>query len=449
MEDITKLEIHELLRPEGFSCRCGKRHCAAPVRQVLIEDGAISKLPAAISGLGKKQIFVLTGNKSRLAAGTRVLELLHDAGLKYELLCLDGNPKISPDEQAVAQIEAALPKDCDFILGIGSGVINDLCKLVAATHHIACGIVATAPSMDGYASNSSAMVLGGIKTTVYTTAPELIVCDIDILSQAPIELLRAGFGDMAAKLISIADWRIARLVIGEYYCEDIANMMLAAGAAVTGNADGILRRDKAAIKQMTEGLVLSGIAMNFAGVSRPASGLEHTVSHLLEMFALARGQHPELHGLQVGYGLRIALELYKLAGECSPSAESCERAYDNFDALHWETRMREVFGGQAEALIAAAAQEGRNSRENVLARSSAALENMAAIKRIISAVTAQAADVIAGLDKMGIARLDEPELLGCTKDEARNALHFSRDLRSRYIFSSLCFDLGIDYDIKI
>ena len=48
---------------------------------------------------------------------------------------------------------------------------------------------------------------------------------------------------------------------------------------------------------MCGALVMSGVAMEVAGSSRPASGSEHLISHAYDSH---RGATPSLHGLQVG-----------------------------------------------------------------------------------------------------------------------------------------------------
>ena len=196
---------------------------------------------------------------------------------------------------------------------------------------------------------------------------------------------------------------------------------------------------------MTEGLILSGIASSFAGVSRPASGMEHTVSHLLEMFALARGAEPSLHGLQVGVGTREALVLYKRALNFPFSEENCRYAFERFDLQRWEKDMREVFGLQAEALIGQAMREARYSEQNTAHRCKNALENREKILRIISTVCAQAERLSSALDMMGISGPENIETLGYTDAELKNALRFSPHLRSRYIFTSFCMDMGISF----
>lgn len=439
------LELSELIRPQGFDCICGKRHSAAVIEFLAVEPGCIVKLPQALTKLGIKKPFLIMGENGRDAAGRRAAELLEGASIPFSLFCFPGRDKILPNEESVAAIDSAFDAGCDFILGVGSGVINDLCKMLAFQRGLSCGIVATAPSMDGYASNSSAMELKGIKTTVYTVCPSLILCDTEIMRQAPGPMLSAGFGDMAAKIISVSDWRIAHLITGEYYCDKVAGLMLEACEKVLDNVSGISRRDEYSVRQLTEGLILSGIASSYAGVSRPASGLEHTLSHLLEMFSLARGRQPASHGIQVAYGTRVALKLYRQIYDFRPSREYFEQAMGAFSQSAWESSMKEVFGRQAEALIEASRKSGRNSLSTAQEHFSKAMEHWQEIRKIAAFALDREKALNAALDKMNLPRISQPELLGFSQEDINNALIHSRDLRDRYILSSLCWDIGMHW----
>ncbi len=71
----------------------------------------------------------------------------------------------------------------------------------------------------------------------------------------------------------------------------------------------IRARDPEACSHLMYALLLSGLAMQMVGNSRPASGAEHHVSHLLEMEIF----NPNLdayHGEKVGVGLLLASRVY-------------------------------------------------------------------------------------------------------------------------------------------
>uniref|UniRef100_UPI001F2C3C19 iron-containing alcohol dehydrogenase n=1 Tax=Cronobacter sakazakii TaxID=28141 RepID=UPI001F2C3C19 len=62
------------------------------------------------------------------------------------------------------------------------------------------------------------LILKGKKQTVQTTAPIALFADLELLCQAPQNMVTAGFGDMLGKVTSLADWEISRLLAGEPYC---------------------------------------------------------------------------------------------------------------------------------------------------------------------------------------------------------------------------------------
>ena len=176
--------------------------------------------------------------------------------------------------------------------------------------------------MDGYASATSSMTRSGLKISLPSRGADVILGDSDILCQAPMKLLRSGLGDMLAKYISICEWRVAHLLLGEYYCEEIADLVRSAVNQCVAHAEGLLNRDKDAVMAVFDGLIIGGVAMNYAGLSRPASGVEHYISHVLDMRAVEFGEKAELHGLQCAAGTYIAAKAYHSP---RPNRRRCRR----------------------------------------------------------------------------------------------------------------------------
>ncbi|MBE0600303.1 MAG: sn-glycerol-1-phosphate dehydrogenase, partial [Firmicutes bacterium] len=296
MAQLKDMSMAELLAGDGYACSCGRTHRAG-LEALHIGGGALRRLPETVKALGSSKPFVFCDANTHRAAGPQVEAALHEAGIPYTLFIFS-QPFVEPDEHAVSQLEAALAPDCDLVLSVGSGVITDCGKVLAHKRGLTQLAVATAPSMDGYASNSSSMVYHRVKVSAYNACPRAIIADTDILKAAPGRMLRAGLGDMLAKSIAQCEWRISHLVTGEYYCAEISALMRKSLQKIVDAAPRLMERDEAAVEAVTEGLVLSGLAMAFAEISRPASGLEHYFSHLWEMFALQANQPQELHGIQ-------------------------------------------------------------------------------------------------------------------------------------------------------
>lgn len=298
--DLQKI-LHKL-----ENCPCGKQHTFV-TEIVEIESGLTPRIGGILKNAGfpEKILLVSDGNEIRAAAGTA--ESIEAAGFKVKKLIYE-NMMYAKIEQ-VREVEA-LCEDIDGIVSVGTGSINDICRVASFEKKKKFCIVATAPSMDGFASDTAPIVENNFKNSYKVEQPSIILADTKVLAKAPLELKAAGFGDMVAKYIGIADWRIANLLIGEYYCPAVADITMQGVKKVMDLADKVPSEDEAAAGNIMEGLILSGLGMKLARSSRPASGAEHVVSHYWECYKLARGIWPEFHGRKVGVASVLINRIY-------------------------------------------------------------------------------------------------------------------------------------------
>ena len=171
---------------------------------------------------------MLADERTHRAAGEAVCAALDNSRIPYTEYVLPGNT-VKPDEKTVGAAVMHFDRRCDLVIGVGSGVINDVGKLLSKTAGTPYIIVGTAPSMDGYASATSLMDVDGLKVSLPSRCADAVVGDTAVLRQAPERMLIAGLGDMLAKYISLGEWRIAHIITGEYYCSTVAG-----AAALTG-----------------------------------------------------------------------------------------------------------------------------------------------------------------------------------------------------------------------
>jgi len=330
--DVTKL-INDL-----SGCTCGREHkCDTEI--VEIGSGLVHKVGEILTNAGfpKKVLAVADCNTVKVSDG--IFESLEKAGFAVKKLIYN-DMKYARIEQ-VREIEA-LCGDVEGIISIGTGSLNDLCRVSSFEKKLDFCIFATAPSMDGFASDTAPIVENNFKTSWFVAQPRIIIADTAILAKAPLELKAAGFGDMVAKYLGILEWKLANILIGEYYCDAIANLTLSAVAKMVALADKVTAEDEETAGAIMEALVMSGIAMKLAGCSRPASGAEHVLSHYLECYKLARGIWPEFHGKKVGVATLILNRVYRNLAErvttVEPSADNTdwEKVYAAFDASQVE-----------------------------------------------------------------------------------------------------------------
>ncbi len=293
------------------NCACGREHTCA-TKMVKIESGLVNRVGEALveANFPKNLLFVADNNSLRVSAG--IVESLENNGFILK--------KIIYNNMMYARIESvnelkALCSDIDGIISVGTGSLNDICRVTSFDMGKRFAIFATAPSMDGFASDTAPIIENNFKVSWKAEQPEVILADTKILAESPVELKAAGFGDMVAKYIGLCDWRISNVLTGEYYCPAVAKLTEDAIAKIVALADKVTAEDEEAAGAIMEALVLSGIAMKLALSSRPASGAEHVVSHYLECYKLARGIWPEFHGKKVGVATVFVNRLYRNIAE--------------------------------------------------------------------------------------------------------------------------------------
>lgn len=419
-------------------CTCGKLHETA-VDDVIVEKGAVNRLPELLDRYGAAKPFILADCNTYKAAGEQVCEILTSHGIPHTQYIFEKSPE--PDEQGVGSAVMHFDASCDMIIGVGSGVINDISKILSKNSARPYIIVATAPSMDGYASGTSSMIMDGLKVSLPSACANVIVGDIDILKQAPLHMLKSGLGDMLAKYVSICEWRIANTILGEYYCEQIADMVRNALKKCIENAEGLLKREEVAVKAVFEGLVLGGVAMSYAGVSRPASGMEHYISHIWEMRALETGDSVELHGIQCAVGTLMTAKLYEQLVKKVPDKEKALAYAANFDYKRWSQELLGFLGKGAETMIALEEKEGKYDVALHTERLKVILANWENILAIIKEELPSAAEIERILDSIQAPKT--PKEIGAETDKLEITLLATKDIRDKYVLSRLLWDLGV------
>lgn len=302
-----------------MKCTCSKGDHVLPVKALEVSENAIEKVPAILSEY--KRIFMVCDENTYEVAGKKVEQLLKEAG-SFSHKCIINQPGLPTyDNVGKVLIEAGIDDEVydinsfntkpDYILGVGSGSVNDICRMVSYRMGLEYGIVGTAPSMDGYASVVAPLICGNRKIVYTCSIARHIIIDLNICAKAPYELLLAGVGDMIGKYIAILDWELSKKMTDEYYCDQVAKLVLKATDDCVKVALGLADRSTETVKNAVDGLILSGLCMAYTGSSRPASGTEHMVGQTWEIMDIEKGKTPNLHGVEVGEATFAAIVMYK------------------------------------------------------------------------------------------------------------------------------------------
>lgn len=285
-------------------CACGREH-TMETRAAVIEPGCLfefEKYMAEFGVTGKR--CALYGENSYAATADR-----HPRAEQQIVLDPTG---LHANEISTAEVLAKLEGDVEVIVAVGSGTIHDIARFCAHERGIRFVSCPTGASVDGFCSTVAAMTWYGFKKTLPAVAPEIVLADTEIIKSAPMELVRSGVGDIMAKYTALADWKMAHILTNELLCEKIYSIMQDAADTVMQSVPGIVRGEESAYADVTYALIMSGIAMQMMGNSRPASGAEHHISHMIEMEPEAFPvKFPAMHGEKTGVGSLIAVREYK------------------------------------------------------------------------------------------------------------------------------------------
>lgn len=315
-------EILNIIQSFRNGCNCGRKHDTA-VRDIRIASGLVNKVGEILKENNFPKKLLLVADKNTLKAADGIVESLKGFSIEYKVY---DNIRVA-EMKHVEELEEMVKGKDIAILSVGTGSVNDPCRLAAARQNKLLCIFATAPSMDGFASYNAPIVANGFKFSYDAKSPEVIIGDTKILSCAPNELKSAGFGDMIAKYVGLVDWQISTLLTGEYYCERIASLTREAVDELMKIADRVTDNDEYTSGKIFEALLKTGIGMSFAQNSRPASGCEHIISHLLECVELRAGIVPNLHGDDVGVCTLEMLKYYNTLAE-RKEIDTCKECVD-------------------------------------------------------------------------------------------------------------------------
>jgi len=289
------------------------------IKNIIINSNILENILVTVSAFKDKKVFLFSDNNTYIIYGSKVHELLINNSFNVKNFIFDkGKVQLIPDERALGRLVMEMEIDTSLIIAVGSGTLNDLARILSSRTNIPYIIIGTAPSMDGYASVISPLIIEGFKKTFPGVYANSIIGDVEIMKQAPMNMILAGFGDILGKMTALADWKLSKEINNEYYCQTCVTMVQNAIDKCVNNIDGIVRRDETSIKYLMEGLVYSGIAMGLAKDSRPASGAEHILAHYWEIDALSKGQEHALHGNAVGVGTVIISLIYNIIGDRLP-----------------------------------------------------------------------------------------------------------------------------------
>ena len=415
-------------------------------KDLIIGPGVVSRTAGMFQKLfpGKIAIIIADTNTWRVA-GEAVLQSLEDAGVPHVDSFVFDDPDLYAEWKFVEQLKAHLAPLDVIAIAVGSGVINDLTKYTSHILGRKYMCVGTAASMDGYTAYGASITKDGNKQTFSCPAPYGFVMDPVIAAAAPKELAASGYADLIAKIPAGADWMLADAVgaeaidqFGWDLVQDGLRESLSAPAAVHAG-------DVEMTEKLSEGLLMSGFAMQAIHSSRPASGTEHQFSHCWDMENLAypNGKHVS-HGFKVGIGTlasTASLEFLLEKDLENLDVEKCVAAWKSWDET--EAEIRTIFAGKPGHLARGLEEtKGKYVDKEGLRRQLEALKaKWPVLREQIRAQIIPFSEVYEDLKLVGAPY--EPEMICVDRARMRRTFSYIPYMRSRFTNIDIVYRLGL------
>ena len=445
---LLEYSIDELAHGR-FSCSCGKEHYIG-IEHIAIGKGAVERLPEFLADQNLKtgeklqksdKLYLVADINTWKVAGEKVYRLIEEAGYPVDKFIFPYE-KMHTEESHIKELQDVVPEDIALMIAVGSGTINDITRYISFHKNIPYYIVGTAPSMDGYASDVSPVIIDKLKRSLPAHCASGIIGDTDILATAPDKMVAAGVGDILAKFLDTNDWRLSHILNGESYCDEVAQIMMDSTERVVANIDGLVRRDSDAMQYLMESLVMCGIAMSFVGSSRPGSAAEHSMAHVMEMLSLLGGDYGELHGTCVGMATCVITRMYEMFLDKLPiDYQKAALHAETFDYDSWVKEMRRIYTSAADPVIRLYEKEKRNDPENVKARIAGIKEHEEEIISLIRETVKKSRRAEACIRALN--GWTSPVEFGFSKDHMRDIMLCSKEQRDRYAALQFFYELGL------
>jgi glycerol-1-phosphate dehydrogenase [NAD(P)+] len=422
---------------------------ATDTQQVVIGEDVLDSVADVFErSFGGSAAVVIGDENTFEVAGTTVSRRLEASGREViDPFVFSGRPALHADYENIKTLTDSLRAHRGIPVAVGSGTVNDIVKRASHECDRPYMNVATAASMDGYTSFGASITKDGFKQTLECPAPRALVADLAVLTKAPARMTSAGYADLLAKITAGADWIVADAIEVEPIKTKEWSLVQGPLRDATGRPGALHAGDPMAMEGLIEGLVMSGLAMQAASSSRPASGAEHQFSHLWEMEGLGEnpqhGEPPLSHGFKVGVGTVSIAALYERMLErdlARLDIDVAVRAWPSWEEVERRVRAALATTGLDDAAIEETRAKYIDADE--LARRLALLaERWPALRDRVRKQLMPAQQVRALLKEAGCPTT--PAEIGLTVDSLKTTYRRAQMIRRRYTILDLASETGV------
>jgi len=315
-----------------------------PIQEMVFESGALWRLSRLLISAGislDQPLLVVMDSTLMLREGKSlknlILEILDGVGWQVDVIWLepDDTGQVHTDFSQINYVKTRLKKN-SAVLSVGSGTVTDIAKHACYVYQqeqnirpLTFVVYQTANSVSAYTSNMAPTIINGVKRTLPSRYPDLLICDLETLRDAPYSMTVAGVGDLLAAFSSYADWWLAyHLGLDKSYTEFAQILMGPLDEIFLEHAEGFQKGRLESTAILAKLIALGGLAMSLSHATAPLSGFEHVISHVLDLIAEQKRRPLAQHGIQVALTTILTTSAYQiLIKEFKPAKIDLKNCY--------------------------------------------------------------------------------------------------------------------------
>ena len=421
---------------------------ATDTKDVVIAIGVLGSVGEVFDrNFGDVPAVVVADENTYAVAGEEVHQRLKAAGRTVvDPYVFPASPTLHAEYGNITTLAGWLRTHDAVPVAVASGTLNDIVKRAAHECDRPYLAVATAASVDGYTSFGASITKDGFKQTLTCPAPRAVVADLDLLTAAPAIMTASGYGDLLGKVPAGADWIVADALGVDPIDRGVWDLVQGPLRAATARPAELAAGDRDAMLGLVEGLMMSGLAMQVSGSSRPASGAEHYFSHLWELEGLVHGVEggsPPEHGLKVGFGSIAVAAFYERLLQrdlAEIDIDARRAAWPSWAEVEQTVRATHTTPGLDKAAV-------EQSHEKYIDADQLA-ERLTLVRRIWPTLRDKISQQLLSADQLrdqlrAAGAPTSPEELGLSWDDFRATYTRARMIRSRYTALDLAYEAGI------
>ena len=387
----------------------------------------------------EKRALIVADENTWRVAGEAVYAHLQSAGVECDEPYIFTDPHLHAEWTFIEMLDERSASTDAIAVAVGSGTINDLCKLCSYHQSRPYMCVATAASVDGYSSFGASVTYKNMKQTFTCPAPKAILADVGVMVRAPKEMTAAGYADLAAKIPAGAEWIVADFVGSEPIHNEAWHIVQDGLKEALADPEGVAALRPEAIAPLVEGLMLSGFAMQAARSSRPASCTDHLFSHLWNMRNHTHNGVTPSHGFQVSVGTLFMCAMFDEAYKSdftTLDVDKCVAAWPSLDEVR--AYAEQLFAKESFAELGLTEITAKyNDKAEVRRQMQLLKENWPDLRARLQAQCLTYDEMYRCLSIVGAPT--KPEDVGITKAQMLADVPFVRHIRRRYSL----LDLGL------